>query len=250
MNASAPLRILLLEDDPVSAEFLRAALSLVATRVDMATTLAEARALARPLAHELWLFDANLPDGSGHGLLAELRDAGISTPALAHTASTHRDELDGLISAGFADVLVKPFEMAVLETAIRRVLRIADGGTPDQHDPATTPALPCAKLPLWDDESALRALNGRPEHVAAMRVLFRGELPQVSARIAAASTHGDAAALRDELHRLRASCGFVGAARLGSAVATWQTAADSADAQADIEADIQRVIQDTLSSID
>ena len=45
MNASAHLpRILLLEDDPVSAAFLSAAIEALPAQVDVAGTLAEARA--------------------------------------------------------------------------------------------------------------------------------------------------------------------------------------------------------------
>src|SRR5690606_25694205 len=79
--------------------------------------------------------------------------------------------------------------------------------------PAATTPRPC-----WDDAAALAALGGQAAHVQALRGMFLEELPAQRARIAAAAAQADDTAVRAELHRLVASCGFVGAARLGDAV--------------------------------
>jgi len=245
MNASASIslpRILLLEDDPVSAAFLSAAIEALPAQVDVAGTLAEARALASAHMHDLWLFDANLPDGRGADLLAELRGCGIAVTALAHTADARRDELDALIDAGFEEVLQKPLSVAQLQGAIRR---FCGQGAPAEADRAQRDAARCGKLPVWDDDAALRALNGHRAHVDAMRDLFVQELPLVSLRVSVALASRDTTALSDELHKLRASCGFVGAARLGGAVAHLRDAPASADAAKQFEA----ALQDTLSSL-
>ncbi|MFS8064063.1 MAG: response regulator [Luteimonas sp.] len=205
----APLpRILLVEDDPVSQAFLSAAIEALPATVDRAENLAAARKLAAAHAHALWLIDANLPDGHGAGLLAQLRTDFPGTPALAHTASQDRDALDALTDAGFLEVLVKPLSAEALRAAIGRALA----------------ALPVAsmasgaKLPSWDDTAALSALNGQQEHVEALRKLFLDELPVQRRSIATAAANGDITGMRSMLHRLRASCGFVGAARLNAAV--------------------------------
>ncbi len=245
MNASASAlpRILLLEDDAVSAAFLSAAIAGVPARVDVAGTLAEARGLAFAHAHDLWLFDANLPDGIGVDLLAELRAQGLQTRAVAHTADAQRESLDMLIDAGFEEVLLKPLSVAQLQGAIRRFCsdaRIdADAKTPEQ------PGSRCGKQPVWDDDVALRALNSNRAHVDTLRSLFAQELPQVSARVAAALANRDVAALRGELHKLQASCGFVGAARLGAATRNLQEAPNAEHLIAQFEG----ALQDTLASL-
>ena len=71
---------------------------------------------------------------------------------------------------------------------------------------------------LWDDTSALAALGGNPNHVTALRALFLKELPDQQTRILDAANRSDATAVRAELHKLSASCGFVGAAHLAQAV--------------------------------
>ncbi len=268
MNRSdAPPRILLLEDDPVSAAFLVAALEALPAQVDLADTLASAERHA-DRGHALWLFDANLPDGGSATLLARWRARGLRTPALAHTADARRDELDALIDAGFAEVLLKPLTIEQLHGTVRRMLRgdavgamrdISTRDTSPQTTSPTTTGMPTfsgdsdspdairvrgGKQPVWDDAQALRALNGNVAHVATMRSLFLQELPQVVARVAQALDSGDPDALRAELHRLQASCGFVGAARLASAVDALRATPASPDAAAQW----QGAAADTLAS--
>jgi CheY-like chemotaxis protein len=246
MNASAsvPLpRILLLEDDPVSAAFLSAAIEGIPARADVAGTLAEARGKTSMQAYDLWLFDANLPDGLGAELLAELRAGGLLTRALAHTADAQRASLDALIDAGFEEVLLKPLSVAQLQGTVRRFCGDALLET-DAHAQNHT-ALRCGKQPVWDDDAALRALNGNRTLVDTMRSLFAQELPQVSVRVSAARANRNAAALRSELHKLQASCGFVGAARLGAATRDLQHDPDNAN----VVAQFDGALQDTLVSL-
>jgi HPt (histidine-containing phosphotransfer) domain-containing protein len=73
-------------------------------------------------------------------------------------------------------------------------------------------------LPNWDDAAALTALKGEQAHVDALRRLFLDELPAQRQAVLAALAAGDIERAGRDLHRLRASCGFVGAARLAEAV--------------------------------
>ena len=205
-------RILLVEDDPVSRAFLAAAVEALPADVEAVANCAEAERHAAREPHDLWLIDAHLPDGSGETLLARLRRFS-DTPALGHTASHDRQELDRLIDAGFLEVLVKPIAPGALQAAIRRAL-----GTPEAVD-ADTPRRG-RKLPVWDDGAALAALNGERAHVDALRKLFLQELPGQRLSIDAALAAHDGEGASSVLHRLRASCGFVGAARLAHAVQT------------------------------
>jgi DNA-binding response OmpR family regulator len=208
--------LLLVEDDPVSAAFLREAAAALPATVDLASTMAEALACASTQQHDLYLFDANLPDGRGETLLGQLREFGLAAPALAHTAAREGALRDRLLAAGFVDVLCKPLAVAELQDALRCHLALPPTG--------------CGTLPSWDDDAALAALGGQQAHVVALRDLFLKELPGQRERIEAASVQGDEAAIRAELHRLVASCGFVGAPRLAAAVRDLQAAPRDAHA--------------------
>ena len=206
--------ILLVEDDPVALAFLTAATESAGVAVEGAGSLAQALRCAEQRDHAAWLIDANLPDGRGDALLAVLRQSRHDTPAIAHTASHLREELDLLLQVGFDEVLVKPLPAHVVADAIRRVLK---QGAMRVGEPQETPFEP-GKLPVWDDDVAGRAMGGNLTHVAALRDLFLDELPQVRQRIVDAGHDGRTPEVLNELHKLRASCGFVGAARLASAV--------------------------------
>jgi CheY-like chemotaxis protein/HPt (histidine-containing phosphotransfer) domain-containing protein len=203
-------RILLVEDDAVSRAFLTAAVEGLPAIVEAVDSCKAARDSARRSACDLWLIDANLPDGNGSELLASLREMAAHTPALAHTASRDAADHEALLAAGFAEVLVKPLPMIALQTAICRALG---------YDLALSEGEPrlCAKLPHWDDAAALSALKGEQSHVVALRRLFLDELAGQCHAVEDALARGDAIAAGRVLHMLRASCGFVGAARLGEA---------------------------------
>ena len=211
-------RLLLVEDDAISRRFLQATLEALPADVDIAESLASA--LDIETVHDLWLLDANLPDGSGIDLLQALRLRSPSVPALAHTADDSPALHAQLITAGFAEVLVKPLGAAQLQDAVRRAL----GSATDIRFRVNEPAAATSILPVWDERTALAALNGNVEHVATLRKLFLDELMQQQDRIVLALQRGDETAARHELHQLKASSGFVGAMRLNAAAAQLEKA--------------------------
>lgn len=191
MNAG----LLLLEDDPVSRQFLRQALMPLDLPVDCAGTVAEAADMARAGRHALWLFDLGLPDGDGRELLTRLRDEGHDTPALALTADEGPGLANALRAAGFRTALNKPVDGGLLRDTVRE----------------------CLALPAWDDRAALAALAGNAEAMRQLRRLFLEELPEQVRQVRACLEADDTAAARAILHRLKGSCGFVGAVALGQA---------------------------------
>ena len=72
--------------------------------------------------------------------------------------------------------------------------------------------------PDWDHAAAAAALNHQPANVEALRQLFLAELAQARQQVLDHVRDGNTIALRACLHRLQASCGLVGARRLGDAV--------------------------------
>jgi len=232
-------RILLVEDDPTTCAFLATAARGVPAEVDVADSCTTALALAGHAdRHDLWLIDANLPDGDGAGLLAALRARGLRATALAHTATRDHDALAALRAAGFHDVLVKPMPVDALQAAVRAAL------SRQVRDAAHAAVSGAPAAGVWDDAAALAALNGEQAHVDALRKLFVDELPGARDSVVATARAGDTDAMRAALHRLRASCGFVGAAGMAAAVAALQDTPGSTQALARFE----QAAQDTLSS--
>jgi DNA-binding response OmpR family regulator len=233
-------RLLLVEDDPTSRAFLAAAAEALPATVDEAGSVAEALDAAGCHRHDLWMIDANLPDGSGTSLLSSLRARGLRTPAIAHTAAHEQSELDALLGAGFGAVVTKPLPAEAWRQALRAALAGEAGA-----EPASRAGVGDAPHgPVWDDAAALAAMNGNRAHVDALRQLFLAELPPTRQAVREAFDAGDHSALGATLHRLRASCGFTGASRLDAAARALHAApASEAALAAFLDA-----LQDTSSS--
>lgn len=225
MKGTSP-QVLLVEDDPISREVLALAIAALPADVVAVESLAQARVALATRVFQAWMVDAHLPDGAGVELLA-LRPS--ATIALAHTASNDPLTARALQAAGFSTVLVKPLPAGAVQAALRRALGEPAGpGPADAGEPMQPPP--------WDDAAALRALGGHAANVGGLRDLFVRELEPTLPRLQAAFDARDAATLQGELHRLKASCGFVGAAQLACAVQAASRAPDDAAVHAALHA--------------
>jgi HPt (histidine-containing phosphotransfer) domain-containing protein len=110
-------------------------------------------------------------------------------------------------------VLVKPLSAARLQEVARRWLGMASDAPPRIGETSS----PFTALPLWDEATALAALNGSQEHVSTLRRMFLDELMRQHDAIIDALDKGDSNSAKQILHQLKASSGFVGALRLNAA---------------------------------
>jgi two-component system, OmpR family, response regulator QseB len=121
------VRLLLVEDDPMIGEAIRAGLKREGFAVDW---VHEADAAARALGDEpfeLLLLDLGLPGTGGLQLLKRLRARGEALPVLIITArDAVSDRVQGL-DAGADDYLIKPFDLDELAARIRALLRRKSG---------------------------------------------------------------------------------------------------------------------------
>ncbi|MCS4234653.1 DNA-binding response OmpR family regulator [Stenotrophomonas sp. BIGb0135] len=230
-------RFLLVEDDTISRGFFKAALETLPAEVDTADSLASAMDRARSGQHDLWLIDVNLPDGNGTQLLEQLRRSRPDTPALAHTADGDTSMHARLRDAGFSETLVKPLTGEQLLKAVRRALVNSPGSAPSPIGGSAE-----GERQDWDEITALAALNGQRHHLIALRELFLAELPGVRDAVAQALLQEDVRALHGQLHRLQASCGFVGAARLARAVRQLHQAPQSSGAHTQFRAAVESLL--------
>ena len=117
------MKILVVEDEPKSAAFLRKGLSASGFVVDLAADGDEALSLAANLSYDLVILDVMLPRRNGWTVIGDLRSQGIHTPVLFLTArDTVSDRVKGL-ELGADDYLVKPFAFSELLARVRSVLR-------------------------------------------------------------------------------------------------------------------------------
>jgi two-component system OmpR family response regulator len=148
------------------------------------------------------------PSPTGPRLLA-LRARGIVTPAIATSAEIDAAIASQLHTAGFVDIIEKPATLATLERVLGPHLHFSP-------EPLAAVTTHNATVPFLDDDAALSAIGGDANALRALRGLLAQELNEVLTQSASADlrTHAHVVAWRERLHRLRASCGFCGAAAL------------------------------------
>lgn len=121
------MRILLIEDDTVLGDAVRAQIAIDGQSVDWVTRLDAGEDAMAVAAYDLILLDLMLPDGLGVGFLRRLRQRGDVTPVIILTALDQiSDRIEGL-NAGADDYLVKPFDLSELTARIGSVARRYSG---------------------------------------------------------------------------------------------------------------------------
>jgi two-component system, OmpR family, response regulator len=117
------MRLLLVEDDTMIGESIRAGLRQDGHVVDWVTDGRTAEAAIEAEPYALVLLDLGLPRKDGFAVLEDLRRRGNRVPVLILTArDAVADRVKGL-DGGADDYLVKPFDLDELSARIRAVLR-------------------------------------------------------------------------------------------------------------------------------
>jgi two-component system, OmpR family, copper resistance phosphate regulon response regulator CusR len=122
----ASMRILIVEDEPKTGEYLRQGLTESGFIVDLARTGPDGLHLAIHGEYDLVLLDVMLPAMDGWSVLRKLREH-KDVPVLFLTA---RDDVEDRVKGlelGADDYLVKPFAFSELLARIRTVLRRGSG---------------------------------------------------------------------------------------------------------------------------
>ena len=123
------MRILIVEDEPKVASFIRRALEEESYAVDVCSDGIQGRDLASEVDYDLIILDLLLPGLPGIDVLKAVRDAKVTTPVLILTARSKVDQRVKGLDAGADDYLTKPFAIEELIARTRALLRRAGGDT-------------------------------------------------------------------------------------------------------------------------
>lgn len=117
------MKILLIEDEPKTGDYLRQGLREAGFTVDLVQDGLDGLHLGVEGDQDLIVLDVMLPRMDGWGVLQALMQAGVSTPVIFLTARDQVEERVRGLELGAADYLVKPFSFAELLARVRNVLR-------------------------------------------------------------------------------------------------------------------------------
>ena len=119
------MRLLIVEDEPKTAAYLKKGLGENGFVTDLAPDGDQAIAFADASKYDLIVLDIMLPRRDGWSVLAHLRAAGNQTPVVCLTARDAVDDRVKGLRAGADDYLTKPFAFSELLARIHTVLRRA-----------------------------------------------------------------------------------------------------------------------------
>lgn len=117
------MRVLLIEDETKTGDYLKQGLSENGFVADLARNGPDGLHLARTGGYDVVVLDVNLPGMDGWSVIREFRLSGGQTPVLFLTA---RDKIEDRVKGlelGADDYLVKPFAFSELLARIRSLLR-------------------------------------------------------------------------------------------------------------------------------
>jgi two-component system KDP operon response regulator KdpE len=120
---SAPLRILVVDDEPAIRRFLRTSLTAQGYQIFEAETAKAALEAMRRNAPDVLVLDLGLPDRDGFEVIQELRGAGSALPIIV--LSSRSDEVGKVraLDLGADDYVTKPFGVDELLARVRAALR-------------------------------------------------------------------------------------------------------------------------------
>ena len=128
----SPVRVLVVDDEPMLGELLSTALRYEGWHVESALTGHAAVKAAAALDPDVVVLDVMLPDMSGFDVLRRLRDARPRVPVLFLTARDAVEDRIAGLTAGGDDYVTKPFSLEEVVARLRALLRRAGAAAAEQ----------------------------------------------------------------------------------------------------------------------
>jgi two-component system, OmpR family, response regulator len=122
------VRILVVEDDPKTARFLKQGLEEEGHAVDVAADGEQGGFLGHLNPYDLIILDIQLPKRNGLELATELRREGVEAPILMLTGRDSTPDVVRGLNAGADDYLTKPFDFDELVARVSALSRRRAGG--------------------------------------------------------------------------------------------------------------------------
>ena len=201
--ADKRLRVLLAEDNEINQQVALYQLRMLGHHTDLALNGVEALKLFDKNQYDVVLMDIHMPELDGYATTAEIRRReGLAkhTPIIAMTANALPEDREKSLAAGMDDHLAKPVQARALVLALERCAA--------RIDLAETESLP----PAIDLQPLVNA--GMSDIIPRLIEIFLQTAPRDIEKAAVALGDSDATGLEEAAHKLKGSCGNLGATRL------------------------------------
>jgi two-component system OmpR family response regulator len=117
------MKVLLIEDDQETANFVLSGLRRDGHVVELAETCEDGLMLAASDTHDILIVDRRLPDNDGLSLVRQFREGGGAAPVIFLTTMSSIDDRVEGFEAGGDDYLIKPFAYSELRARVQALAR-------------------------------------------------------------------------------------------------------------------------------
>jgi PAS domain S-box-containing protein len=202
-------RLLVAEDNPANQKVITRLLQKLGYEADVASNGAEAVRALEKHPYEIILMDVQMPEVDGLEATRRIRAAGnTKTAIIAVTANVLRGERERCATAGMSDYLSKPIQVDALRDALLRAETGLDEALAARESEPTAEVIDTLL-----NEERIAELATYPGLLEELTLDLRREGERLLGLMRAASSAGDAPALKSHAHALKGMCVSVGAGR-------------------------------------
>jgi len=232
-RSTRPLRILVVEDNPVNRTMALRILERAGHEVVLAVNGQEALDALAGASLDVVLMDVQMPVLNGLEATAQIREGeqgtGRHVPIVAMTAHAMRGDRERCLAAGMDGYLVKPVRAEELIAAVEEYGDGADARAARQETSRPVPTVE-ALAPHDDVRTALLAhVGGDPDLARELAQIFLADGGEMMQRIDRAIRSGDADELRLAAHTLKGAVATLGAKSAAVAASRLEQMGGSAD---------------------
>lgn len=102
--------ILIAEDNELNAMIVKTILEDFGAETELAVNGRDAIEKFKPTVHRVIIMDLNMPEMDGFEATEYLRNAGVTIPVIALTATSAKENIEMVMESGITDVITKPFD--------------------------------------------------------------------------------------------------------------------------------------------
>jgi PAS domain S-box-containing protein len=235
-------RILVVEDNRVNQTIAVKMLMKLGFRAEAVGNGREALDALRQIPYDLIVMDCQMPEMDGYEATAIIRKSASlnrkDIPIVAMTANATKSDEERCLQAGMDDYMTKPVSVDSFKAVLTKWLskpaaRLAVDCAPPAGNRIETPGLLDHSEPHIDRDmlASLRELNN-DEDPEFFQKLIRNFLSDTTERVRGmrqAFTRSEMKQVQRDAHRLKGTCGNMGASYIGRLFGQLETDAESAD---------------------
>ncbi|HKT71069.1 MAG TPA: response regulator [Terriglobales bacterium] len=196
-EASAHLRILLAEDNPVNQALMLRLLQKLGHVPVLATNGREVLVMLQSQGFDLVFMDVQMPELDGLAATAEIRrrerTSGGHLPIVAMTAHALKGDRERCLAAGMDGYIAKPVKFDLEQQEIESLCGAASAP---------------ARLIGWSPKQALARVDGDLELLRKITSVFLDEYPKTLEHLRSAMKQADQPAMREAIHMLQGELAY------------------------------------------